>query len=176
MFALKKTILLLWSLALLAMPLATFAEEVREAVEKVDINTADAETLADKLYGIGPVKAEAIIKFREENGPFKAVIELIQVRGIGEGTLEKNKDILTVSVPQEQETSTENQTTESTLEVEKQVTQEVETESTSKEEKSSKQTQNAPDKETSTEGNTDNKAEPATDDEKTETTSSPSAK
>ncbi len=38
---------------------------------EVNVNTADAETLADELNGIGPVKAKAIIEYREQNGPFK---------------------------------------------------------------------------------------------------------
>ena len=139
MFTLKKTILLLWSLTLLAVPLTTFAEEVKEAVEKVDINTADMDTLADKLYGVGPVKAEAIVKYREEHGPFKAVIELIQVHGIGEGTLESNKDILTVSVPQEEATkeTTNHQTSESTSDKVEKVEEETAIEQTTKEEATS---------------------------------------
>jgi competence protein ComEA len=132
MCALKKTILLLCSLTLFVFPLTllskeevkkvekvsteveevdTVEEEVAaEEIEKVDINTALAETLASKLDGIGPKKAEAIVKFREEHGLFKEVIELLQVEGIGEKTLEKNKDKLTVSLPEEsadEETSTD---------------------------------------------------------------------
>ncbi|GAB6142078.1 hypothetical protein JCM14076_28070 [Methylosoma difficile] len=61
----------------------------------VNINTADANTIADALNGIGLKKAEAIVKYREEKGAFKTAEDLLNVPGIGEKTLEKNKsDIL----------------------------------------------------------------------------------
>lgn len=52
----------------------------------VDINTADAKTL-EKLAGIGPAKAQAIIEYRTKNGPFTSVNDLGKVEGIGEKTL-----------------------------------------------------------------------------------------
>ncbi len=57
----------------------------------VNINTADAKTLARELVGIGPAKAEAIIKYRTEKGPFKSPDELKKVEGVGEATYEHNK-------------------------------------------------------------------------------------
>lgn len=60
----------------------------------VDINTASAEQLAAELNGIGPTRAEAIVQYREEHGPFSSVEQLIEVPGIGEATLEKNRDQL----------------------------------------------------------------------------------
>ncbi|MDD5277506.1 MAG: helix-hairpin-helix domain-containing protein [Methylovulum sp.] len=61
----------------------------------VNINTADAKTISDALSGIGPKKAEAIIKYRTEKHPFKTLEDLLDVPGIGEKTLEMNKnDIL----------------------------------------------------------------------------------
>jgi len=57
----------------------------------VNVNSADAQTLADALSGIGPSKAEAIVKYREEHGPFKTPEDLLEVSGIGEKTLEKIK-------------------------------------------------------------------------------------
>jgi competence protein ComEA len=62
----------------------------------VNINSADAQALADAINGVGLKRAEAIIEYREQNGPFKSVNELVQVRGVGEKTLEKNRDQLTV--------------------------------------------------------------------------------
>lgn len=63
----------------------------------VNINTADAETIAQSLPGIGQKKAEDIVMYREENGLFKTVNDLTQVKGIGEKTVEKNlADILLV--------------------------------------------------------------------------------
>ena len=61
----------------------------------VNINQADAKTIAKSLNGVGIIKAEAIVKYREENGPFKSTDELAKVKGIGDKTVLKNKtDIL----------------------------------------------------------------------------------
>jgi competence protein ComEA len=63
----------------------------------VDINTADAKTIADSLSGIGLKKAEAIVAYRSKNGAFKTIGDLTQVSGIGDKTVEKNKaDILII--------------------------------------------------------------------------------
>jgi competence protein ComEA len=59
---------------------------------KVSINTASAEDLSEMLTGIGPSKAAAIVAHREQHGAFKTVEDLINVKGIGEATLEKNRD------------------------------------------------------------------------------------
>lgn len=61
------------------------------AVSSVNINTADAEALETGLVGIGAVKAQAIIAHRDANGPFASVDELLEVKGIGAATLEKNR-------------------------------------------------------------------------------------
>ncbi|NWN91131.1 ComEA family DNA-binding protein [Marinobacter adhaerens] len=61
----------------------------------ININSADAATLSS-LDGIGASKAEAIITYREENGPFKAPEDLSNVKGIGARTIEKNADRLAV--------------------------------------------------------------------------------
>jgi competence protein ComEA len=69
--------------------------EAPPAVEsrlQVNINEADAETIADVLVGVGPAKAEAIVKYREEHGPFQDVNDLIDVTGIGAVTLRNNLD------------------------------------------------------------------------------------
>ena len=61
----------------------------------VNVNTADAETIAQELKGIGLSKAEAIVEYREKYGPFKNAEDLALVRGIGERTVEKIKaDVL----------------------------------------------------------------------------------
>ena len=57
----------------------------------VNINTADANTLARELVGIGSAKASAIVKYRTEKGPFKSPEELKKVEGVGESTYERNK-------------------------------------------------------------------------------------
>ncbi|PAV49643.1 competence protein ComEA [Pseudomonas sp. HAR-UPW-AIA-41] len=63
----------------------------------ININTADAVTLDRELNGIGAVKAKAIVEYRDANGPFASVDELLEVKGIGAATLEKNRDKLGVN-------------------------------------------------------------------------------
>ena len=55
---------------------------------RININTADAELL-ESLPGIGPALSLHIAEYREANGPFQSVDDLIQVKGIGEAVLEK---------------------------------------------------------------------------------------
>lgn len=62
---------------------------------KVNINKADANAL-QTLPGIGPSKADAIIEYRETNGSFQTVEDLLNISGIGEKTFEKLKDLITV--------------------------------------------------------------------------------
>ena len=57
----------------------------------VNLNSADAATLARELDGIGPAKAQAIVEFRQKNGPFKSPEDLLRVDGIGERVLEQNR-------------------------------------------------------------------------------------
>ena len=66
-------------------------------IQKVDINSADAEVLSLLLIGIGEKKAEAIVAYREENGPFKTQNELLNVKGIGQSILSKNSDRILLS-------------------------------------------------------------------------------
>ena len=61
------------------------------AATPVNINTADAATLAKSLDGIGMSKAQAIVAWREAHGPFKSVDDLTQVKGFGAKTLERNR-------------------------------------------------------------------------------------
>lgn len=58
----------------------------------VNVNTADAVTLAAELTGIGNKTAEAIIAYREEHGPFDSLDDLKMVKGIGDKIIENNKD------------------------------------------------------------------------------------
>ena len=57
----------------------------------VNVNSADAATLARELDGIGQVKAEAIVEYRQKNGPFRSAEDLLKVDGIGERVLEQNR-------------------------------------------------------------------------------------
>lgn len=68
-----------------------------EQLAKVSLNAADAETLRRDLFGIGAAKAKAIIAYRESNGPFTAVDELLEVKGIGKALLEKNRERLEIN-------------------------------------------------------------------------------
>jgi len=66
--------------------------EIKQKVVKVSINTATAKELTKFLKGIGKAKAEAIIAYRDTNGEFKKVDDLLKVKGIGKKVLENNKD------------------------------------------------------------------------------------
>ena len=67
------------------------------AGEPVNINTADVATIADSLNGIGEAKARAIVEYREKNGPFKSADELVNVKGVGLKTVEKNRELIRTS-------------------------------------------------------------------------------
>jgi competence protein ComEA len=58
----------------------------------VNINTADAQKIADSLKMIGEKKAQSIIEYRTKNGQFKNVDDLKKVAGIGDKIIEKNKE------------------------------------------------------------------------------------
>lgn len=68
-----------------------------QAEEPLDINSASAETIEQQLVGIGAVKAQSIVKYRQENGPFSSVDELTNVSGIGDKTLAKIRGQVIVS-------------------------------------------------------------------------------
>lgn len=60
--------------------------------QAVNVNSDDAQTISDSMNGIGIKKAEAIVTYRKEHGKFKSLEDLQMVKGIGEKTLEKNKN------------------------------------------------------------------------------------
>ncbi|MFC4762205.1 ComEA family DNA-binding protein [Dyella koreensis] len=62
-----------------------------QAATPVNVNTADAATIAKSLDGIGPAKAAAIVAWRDEHGPFKSADEVGQIKGIGASILERNR-------------------------------------------------------------------------------------
>lgn len=66
---------------------------------EVDLNSADAETLARELEGIGNARAEAIIDYRKQHGSFLSADELLNVTGIGEYILEANRGRIRVEQP-----------------------------------------------------------------------------
>ncbi|HEY8507402.1 MAG TPA: ComEA family DNA-binding protein [Steroidobacteraceae bacterium] len=71
------------------MPLLAFAGPV-------NINTADANTLARELKGIGPSRAQAIVAYRTEHGPFKSPDDLALVKGIPQKVIDDNRDNIRV--------------------------------------------------------------------------------
>lgn len=68
---------------------------VSQVQQVVNINTADAETLTN-LKGVGIKKAEAIIAWREANGGFTSVEQLLEVKGIGVAILDENRNSLRI--------------------------------------------------------------------------------
>ncbi|WP_196157385.1 helix-hairpin-helix domain-containing protein [Reinekea sp. G2M2-21] len=93
----KQVITLLLAVFTLAFTAPVFADANDSAssseavVLYVDINTDSAEKIADLLKGVGLKKAQAIVEYREEFGPFSAVEDLLNVPGIGPSTLESNR-------------------------------------------------------------------------------------
>lgn len=63
----------------------------------VNINTADAETIAEALKGVGKSKAEAIVAYRDAHGAFKDADELVNVKGIGLATVNNNREFILLS-------------------------------------------------------------------------------
>jgi competence protein ComEA len=61
---------------------------------QVDINTADAATLARELKGIGLKRAQDIVEYRQKHGPFRSVDELALVKGIGPAAIAKNRELI----------------------------------------------------------------------------------
>jgi competence protein ComEA len=120
MMMLKRGLILFLMLGLFGFQSSVFAEE------QVNINTADAETLAEKLEGIGEKKAEAIVQSRIVEGAFESVDDLERVSGIGPKLVDKNRHRMTVGEPVPEP---ETQATETTVIVEESETTEVETES-----------------------------------------------
>lgn len=57
----------------------------------VDVNSADAATISAELQGIGMVKAQAIVEYRDTHGPFKSADDLVLVKGIASRTVEINR-------------------------------------------------------------------------------------
>ena len=82
---------LVLGLSLSLASLAAFAAQI-------NLNTASPAEL-ETLNGVGAAKAEAIVAYRSEHGGFKSVDELANVKGIGDKTVSKNRDQMTVAAP-----------------------------------------------------------------------------
>ena len=57
----------------------------------VNVNTADARTIARELDGVGLSKAQAIVDYRKANGPFRSAEDLVKVKGLGQKTVDRNR-------------------------------------------------------------------------------------
>ncbi len=79
------------AVALLAAPATAFSAATEEKAARLNLNAASADDLAT-LPGIGPSYAKRIVEYREKNGPFKRVEDLLNVQGIGEKTLDRIRD------------------------------------------------------------------------------------
>jgi competence protein ComEA len=79
-----------------AVALATLCYVAAAYAGPVNINSADAATLASELKGVGPAKAAAIVDYRQKHGPFRTVDDLALVKGIGPKFIEKNRADLRV--------------------------------------------------------------------------------
>jgi competence protein ComEA len=88
---------MLRKLAPIALGLALSLALPLHAATPVNVNTADAASIAKALDGIGPAKAAAIVAWREEHGPFKSVDEVGKVKGVGAETLERNRSAILLS-------------------------------------------------------------------------------
>lgn len=69
----------------------------KEKSGKIDLNAADAPTLQRELSGVGEAKASSIVAYRDINGPFASVDELLEVKGIGKAILDRNRENLEVN-------------------------------------------------------------------------------
>jgi competence protein ComEA len=92
MTATKRMMIMFVALAMIIV----FCGPIRAADSgKINLNKATVEELS-QLKGIGMKYAERIVQYRDKNGPFKNVEDLLNVQGIGSKTLEKNKDRIIV--------------------------------------------------------------------------------
>lgn len=66
------------------------------AAGKVNINSASAEEIAAALNGVGLSKAEKIVEYRQQNGPFEHIDELVNVKGIGLRTVDRNREAISL--------------------------------------------------------------------------------
>ncbi|WP_295797976.1 ComEA family DNA-binding protein [uncultured Microbulbifer sp.] len=67
-------------------------ETAAQPVAVVNVNTATAEELSEVLVGVGESRAALIVQYREQHGEFTSVEQLLEIKGIGMATLEKNKE------------------------------------------------------------------------------------
>ncbi len=79
-----------------ALPLSAILLPLWALAGPVNVNTADAEAISESLKGVGLSKAQAIVEYRQKHGPFKSAEDLSLVKGIGDRTVELNRDDILV--------------------------------------------------------------------------------
>lgn len=79
-------------LGVLGLSVLCMAQPALAEPDSVNVNAADAQTLADVLDGVGLSRAEAIVEYRNANGSFQDVYDLANVKGIGDRTIELNEE------------------------------------------------------------------------------------
>ena len=91
-------LLLFIGLSSIGMGTTAFAQDKASAAHHtiININSADARSIAAGLKGIGASRAEAIVRYRETYGPFASLEELAEVKGVGKSTVDKNRKVLTL--------------------------------------------------------------------------------
>jgi competence protein ComEA len=98
--AFRRMLLLLLVMGLSSVGMGTTAVAQDKAASAqqsiININSADAQSIAAGLKGIGTSRAEAIVRYRETYGPFASLQELAEVKGVGKSTVEKNKNVITL--------------------------------------------------------------------------------
>jgi len=67
----------------------------------VNVNTASADEIAEAVKGIGPAKAQLIVEYREANGAFTHVDQLVNVKGIGIKTVDRIRDQITLETTEQ---------------------------------------------------------------------------
>lgn len=72
----------------------TASDGAATSMAAVNINTASVEEIAMTLNGIGKKRAQAIVRYRSENGPFTDKNQLLNVKGVGATTLSKNSNLI----------------------------------------------------------------------------------
>ncbi len=97
----RKIAVLFFAVLLFSAPTLVRAQAKPAPAKTVDLNTATVEQL-QQLPGIGPVRAKAIVEFREKSGPFQRVEDLLAIRGISKSRFEKLRPYVTVSPPRHQ--------------------------------------------------------------------------
>lgn len=92
------TLMLVFAASMLAGSPSVYAQESAAMPQSatVNINAADAPTLAAALKGVGEARASEIVRYREAYGPFASAEELTEVKGIGQSTLDMNRTLITL--------------------------------------------------------------------------------